>query len=154
MFQNIFPDRRLLIQTIGIAKSGGVIFQGLLDGLSLKELKILRNHEDLLSRLLKISKMSDAELLEIIQEDYNLLSVDLCDGNVWVDTDSLQDNIPEWFNSTHCGWHLDVQAGEFEVWARHFLAQEVRINIWIRYMEHKKKNLVKQEDPVLLGQYL
>ena len=51
---------------------------------------------------------------------------------------------------------LEVVAtsGEFEVWARHFLAQEVRINIWIRYMEHKKKNLVRQEDPVLLGQYL
>ncbi len=154
MFGNIFPDKRVLVQTIGVTKSGGAIFQGLLDGLSVKELKIILRHDDLMSRLLKISKMSDEELLETIQEDYNLLVTDLCEGSLWVATEPLENNIPKWFDSTHCGWYLETEKGEFGVWARHFLAQEVRINIWIRYMEHKKKNLVKQYEPALLAQYL
>lgn len=148
-----FAGKRWLIQSIGVQKSGGNIFQSLLDGLSVKELAILRKHDDLLNRTLVISKMTEAMLLETVKEDYDLNAEEWQTGDVWISTEQIEDQIPDWFKSQHCGWYLSFEQGEFDVWARTFLMQEVRINIWMRYLEHKKKSPPKHEH-VYPGQYL
>ncbi len=148
-----FTGKRWLVQRIGVAKSGGNIFQSLLDGLSLRELVVLREHDDLMERASEIAKMSETTLLETIERDYDLEPQTWQTGEVWVGTEQIEDRIPSWFKSQHCGWYLSFSDGEFDVWARNFLMQEVRINIWIRYLEDQKKNPPKREH-VYPGQYL
>lgn len=144
---NVVGSKRLLIQTLSLGKRGGSVFQVLLDGLSAKELRILRKHEDLSDRVLIISKTPYTTLLNTIKESYGLLVENYHSGGVWISTELLQDSIPDWHKSTHSGWYLTANQGEFEVWARHFLMQEVRINIWLRYVEHKKNSDRREASP-------
>jgi hypothetical protein len=119
-------------------------FQNLLEGLSLKELRILRRYPDLSARVGEIARMTTPELIEALSEDYKLNPIDCHGGDVWITTRKLEDSVPDWFATEHTGWMVSLTDGEFDAWAQHFLMQEVRINIWIRYMEYKKKNPTKQ----------
>lgn len=147
-------NKRWLIQNLGIQATAGSGFQILLDGLSLRELAVLRKHEDLVDRVKEITKMNEAALISTLQEDYDLEVQNLHSGDVWVGTNLIEDNIPDWFESTHCGWYLDLREGEFHKWARELLMQEVRVNIWMRYLEHKKKNPTITVEPIHPGMYL
>jgi hypothetical protein len=141
-------NKRFLIHNLLVQKHEGATFQGLLEALSLKELRILCKHEDLVDRVSEITKMSDQELLEVVKEDYQLEPANCATGDVWLGVENLEDRIPEDFVTRHSGWYLSLKDGEFNVWAKHFLMQEVRINIWIRYLEHKKKNPGKQRKAI------
>lgn len=148
-----FQSKQMLIQSLSLGQRGGHNFQNLLDGLSTKELRILRKHEDLCDRISEITKLTDKALLETLKGDHKLVVENYHDGGIWVGTDPLLGNFPAWHKSTHCGWYLTAKGGEYEDWARNFLMQEVRINIWIRYMEHKKGSN-RQEDLAPSGMHL
>ena len=63
-------------------------------------------------------------------------------GDVWIDiSEDVEKLTPEWITKgqlPYSGWYLTFNGddNEFMPWARNMLLQEVRINGWIRYMEH------------------
>lgn len=118
---------------------GNHIFQDLLDLMSVKEMKILRKHEDLVDRAMEIAKMTEVQLLAELKEGYSLEIEEYANGDLWISTETLEDSIPNWFSSRHCGWFKTRTHGEFADWARSLLIQDVRIAIWERYLEHKKE---------------
>ena len=115
---------------------GDKTFQALLDDFSTKELTILKKHSDLLDKVRWISKLNLVQILAELKDEYDLEIDTYHNGDYFISTEKLEDAIPDWFQSNHCGWFKGP--AEFEVWARSLLVQEVRINIWIRYCEHKK----------------
>lgn len=112
--------------------------QDLLDTLTNKELRILRKHADLRARVLHISKMDTLQIFEELKDVFDLDIEFFNNHDVWISTERVEDAIPEWFDSHHYGWFRSQTSGEFSEWAKNFLLQEVKINIWVRYMEHKK----------------
>jgi hypothetical protein len=128
---------------------GDLIFQGLLDGLSSEELVFLQKNSDLIKRVRAIAEMSVIEILREFREEYDLDVEQQGDGDFWVSTEKLEDAIPDWFPSDHVGWFK--KPGDFQEWAQKFLMQDVRINIWVRYLEHKKKT---QASAACVGMYL
>ena len=114
-------------------------FQNLLDGLSTQEVVILKEHSDLIDKVMGITKMTTIQLEAELRDEYNLEIDRYHSDDVWISTEKLEEVIPDWFITSHCGWFKNSGDGEFEEWARGFLMQEVRMNIWFRYLEHKKK---------------
>ena len=119
------------------------VFNDLLDSLSVKELKILKRHDDLVKRVVEICKLTKMGLLQTIREDYGFDIQNCNNGDVWIEASEVVENLtPKWITKgqlPHCGWYLTFNGddNEFAPWARSMLLQEVRINGWIRYMEHK-----------------
>lgn len=130
-----FQNKRVLAFNMS---GGNQTFQELLDGLSTKEIMTLKKHKDLIERIHDIVQMNEALVLQELREKYRL-DLDLYqNGDVWIGTEQLEDTIPDWFETSHCGWFMNRGEGEFMEWARRFLMQEIRINIWIRYLEDQK----------------
>lgn len=125
-------------------------YQKLLEGLSTKELEILRRYPELIDKLRGISKLTSTQALAELKEEYGLEVDGHMNGDVWISTEKLEEAIPDWFHSDHCGWFKTLQDGEFLDWAKQLLMQEVRINIWIKYLEHKKD----PKPEIFYGQYL
>lgn len=119
------------------------VFNDLLDTLSVKELKILKRQEDLIERVVEICKMTKIVLLKTIREDYGFDVQNCNNGDIWIDASEDVANLtPEWIKKgqlPYSGWYLTFNGddNEFMPWARNMLLQEVRINGWTRYMEHK-----------------
>lgn len=134
---NMYPYHNKRAMAFNMSR-GDKGFQNLLDGLSAKEVIILRKHSDLIDQVRDIVKMTSIQLQAELREEYNLEIDQYHSNDVWVSTEKLEDAIPDWFTTSHCGWFKNSRDGEFEDWARNFLMQEVRMNIWIRYLEHKK----------------
>lgn len=111
-------------------------FQDLVKGLSIKELNILRKHSDLLARVRRLSQLNTVQLMAELQEEYDLEIDSYPNGNHFVGSEKLDAAVPSWVQSSPSRWFQDLS--EFDTWAQEFLMQEVRINIWIRYCEHKK----------------
>ena len=114
-------------------------YQRLLSGFSHKEINILQRHSDLIVRLREISKIDETAAKLELREEYDLEIDEYLSEDCTITTEKLEDAIPKWFSSNHCGWFMNDFDGNFLEWARNFLAQEVRMNIWLRYLEHKKK---------------
>jgi hypothetical protein len=130
-----YANKRAMVYNMGHGDNG---YQTLLDGMSTKEILILKKHPDLIDKVKDITKMTLLQLLAELKDEFNL-EVDQYNSNdQWISTENLEDAIPEWFTTNHCGWFKDSRDDEFLDWARNFLMQEVRINIWLRYLEHKK----------------
>jgi hypothetical protein len=119
------------------------VFNSLLDQLAVKELKVLKRHDDLVARVVEICKLTKMGLLKAIRDDYKFEVQNCQNGDVWVDaSDSVDGLTPDWIDKgqlPHCGWYLTFNGddSEFVPWARNLLLQEVRVNAWMRYMEHK-----------------
>ena len=114
-------------------------YQKLLDGLSSKELEILQKNPDLITRVLEVTKMTEVQVLAELREEYDLEVDSFQTGEYWIGTEKVEDAIPDWFKSSHCGWFLnDTDAGGLVEWAKSFLMQAVRANLWMRYLEHKE----------------
>jgi len=137
MHPNLYPYHNKRALAFNMSQ-GDRTFQDLLDGLSTKEILIMRKHPELLGRVQEICKMTDVQIIAELEDEYDLEIDQYNSENKWVCTEKLEDAIPDWFSTSHCGWFKDARNGEFEEWARDFLMQEVRINIWIKYLEHKK----------------
>ena len=130
-----FPNKRAMVFNMS---HGDVGYQLLLDGLSTKEILILKKHPDLISWVQEITRMTTVQIIAELQDGFNLEVDEYPTGDLWVNTEKLESFIPDWFTTSHCGWYKDARNGEFEEWAKNFLMQEVRINIWLRYLEHKE----------------
>jgi len=114
----------------------------LLEKLSIKEIDILLKHLDLLERVKTIAKMSDMHLDHLISTEYGFRVDSWSDGDYLLSVSELDQRAPNWWQSGHIGWMFEVgNAKQFSKWAKDFLMQEVRINIWMRYIEHKKASL-------------
>ncbi len=119
------------------------VFNDLLDQLGVKELKILKRHDDLIERVVEICKMTKMALLQTIRNNYGFEVQSCNNGDVWIDVDdSVEALSPEWITKgqlPYSGWYLTFNGddNEFVPWARNMLLQEVRTNGWMRYMEHK-----------------
>lgn len=113
--------------------------QELLSLLSNKELRIVAKHQDLQDRVVAISKMTPEELGDTLEKDFQLEVDQWPREEIWIHPRKLQTQIPDWFTSQHVGWEFSSQNDDLPKWARTFLMQEVKINIWIRYIEYKKK---------------
>ena len=137
-------NKGLWLNNLMIGQNGNEVFRRLIEDLSGKELRILRRNQDLIERVTEISRMSVSRMLDTLKEDYSLEIHDCDTGEIWVDASDVNKEFsPEWTKSEHSGWFLEFDArferGEhFDVWATRFLMKEVRINIWLRYMEYKK----------------
>ena len=67
------------------------------------------------------------------------MTVEQEDDNIWLDTKDLEKRVPPALRNTNTGlWWSNAE--EFSLWARNFLLQEIRINILVRYLDHKKKH--------------
>lgn len=137
MYSNTHQDYNKRLLALNMSQ-GNKEFQTLLNLLSTKEILILRKHDELMDKVHEISKMGVQTVLEKLQTEYALDIDHHVNGDVWIGTEQLEDGIPDWFESSHCGWFKSLDK-EFMVWARTFLMQEVRINIWIQYLEHEKE---------------
>lgn len=119
------------------------VFNTLLDQLAVKELKVLKRHDDLVERVIEICKLTKMGMLKTIRDDYKFEVTNCENGDVWIDaSDSCEGLTPDWIKPQqlpHCGWYLSFNGddNEFMPWARNMLLQEVRVNAWMRYMEHK-----------------
>jgi hypothetical protein len=119
------------------------IFNGLLDPLTTRELKIMKKNEDLLNRVIEICKLTKMAMLKHIRDDYGFKIDDCQNGDLWIDaSDACEGLMPAWADQIvlpHTGWYLSFQEDDddFMPWARNLLLQEVRINMWMRYYEHK-----------------
>lgn len=129
------------------------VFNELLDVLSAKELKILKKNEDLITRVTEICKLSKMSMFKHIKTDYGF-KIDNCqNGDVWIDASEVTDPfVPEWIKPkqlVHSGWYLSFSGveNEFMPWARNLLLQEVRVNMWLRYLEHKLEMAANKKNP-------
>lgn len=128
---------------LGLTGANAAVFRKLVADLNSKELVALRRNEDLVARVKEISSMSQEQLVQEISEGYGLEVTSCMNGDVWIGTDALDDFRPDWAVKNRqlpfAGWYLtyEPQDNEFEPWARAFLMQEVRIEVWARYLEKK-----------------
>jgi len=149
---NILANRSTCEDAIArTAKVGGETMKALLKTFSLKELKVIKKYPELVSRIAEIAKYTKIQLKTHLAEKYNINSVQST-GDVWIEAEGLEDLEPEWLvGGKDCrykgilpmsGWYLSYSEPEnaFEPWARNLLLQEVRENLWFRWMEHKTKS--------------
>lgn len=119
------------------------IFNSLLDPLPIRQLRILKKNDDLVERTTEICKMTKMGLLIELRDKYGFEITNCQNGDVWIDGDASNDGLtPDWIEQGQlpfAGWYMKFNGedNEFEPWARNMLFQEVRTNMWIRYMEHK-----------------
>lgn len=119
------------------------IFNTLLDSLGVKELKILKRHDDLIERVSEICKLTKMGLLKTIRNDYKFDIQNCQNGDLWIEAgESIDKLTPDWIKKgqlPYSGWYLTFNGDDnnFSSWARNLLLQEVRFNVWMRYMEYK-----------------
>lgn len=114
----------------------------LLEKLNNDELKILVKYPDLLERVKTIAKMSDFCLDHLIRTNYGFRIDSWAAGDYLLSVSELGQRAPDWCQSEHVGWTFHTgDVPQFCKWARDFLMQEVRINVWMRYIEYKKAAL-------------
>jgi hypothetical protein len=142
-----FANKRAIVFNMAQQNSS---FQKLLEGLSVKELDVLRRYPDLIDRVRDIAKLTEVQAIASLKEDFNLEVDGHLNGDVWIATEKLEEAIPEWFHSDHCGWFKTVKDGELLDFAKNIMMQEVRINICLKYLEHKKD----PKPEIFYGQYL
>ncbi len=128
-----FINKQAMVRNMG---GGNSQYQSLLNGLSAKEIKILRKHPDLIDTVRDITKMTSVQLLAELKEEYKLEVDQYPSQDMFISTERLEECIPDWFSTNHSGWFISG-GDDFQEWARSFLMQEVRINIWIRYLGHR-----------------
>ena len=130
-----YANKRALVYSMS---QGDSEYQRLLNGLSVKEIQILKRHPDLIAKVHEITKFTQVQISAELREEYDLEVDEYLTRDQWIGTEKLEECLPDWFTSVHCGWYISSHDNEFEEWGRNFLMQEVRMNIWLRYLEHKK----------------
>lgn len=116
-----------------------VIFQEMVESLSIKELRILNKNPALINRIKWISLQKNKEELVKIILDYGLETINCQNGDVWIGNKTELDKFsPSWADDSlpYNGYYFNFDK-EFAPWARNFLLQDVRCNIWNKYLEKK-----------------
>lgn len=150
---NFYPyaNRGAIIRNMAARHSYDSEIQRLLHHLNAKELQILQKNLDLVDRVSEVSKLDAKDLSEILTIDYDL-EVEAYTGSIWVSCTDIAKRVPENLANAHTGWWFGEEP-EFIAWARDFLMQDIRINIMLRYIEHKRRE-AKNAGPAQYGMYL
>lgn len=125
--------------TIFNLSEGDAQVQKLLKILPSNELRIIRKHKDLIDRVKAIVNTPVKELVDEIESQFGLVVNRFGAGEIWIDNEGLADAVPSWVDSYHFGWYTDTD--KLSSFCREFLLQEVRTNIYIRYLEFKSLKL-------------
>jgi len=143
--KDLYLNRLAAIKNMSAKYNQNSTLQELLEKLSNKELRLIQKNSDLVDRIYEISKMDMNTASIILEEDF-CLSLDDYEGNsCWVGIEEIEKHLPKWIRYTHVGWALE-EIEEFMSFARDFFLQEVRINLWMRYYEHKKTSKPNQKE--------
>lgn len=129
----------------------------ILDEFGISEIMELKKNKDLLARVKVIIGYSQEELLSILKKDYDLEITDCMNYDVYIGlTDEQEQSIPEWAvkGLPSSGWYFTLHktrdGDNFSSWARDFLLQEVRLELWSRYLKEKSKTLREKEEEYLV----
>lgn len=134
-----FIFRAGAVTTMVTKYGGSKDMRSMLQAFTDKEIDILAKHSDLTDEIYKIAIASAADLEDILRENYDLEPVLWDGGDVLIGLSSeLEKKVPPWMKSNHAGWVVGAENGEFRAWAQHFFLQEVKINLWARYLTHKR----------------
>jgi len=125
-------------------------YEKLLAGLSVQELSILRKYPELQDDAKEIAHLTLDKALWELSEEYDLEIDEYNSQDMFISVEKLEDAVPDWFETSHCGWYKGKDKDELLNWAKELLMQEVRINIWIKYCEYK----VKPKPALSTGMYL
>lgn len=127
----------------------------LLDCFSMKELQILFKHEDLITKVDSIAGMTDEELVRVVKEEYGaeFERFHSEEDTFFVGFDRPLEALPTKYPTIPLGIYLSLKTGELQFWARKLLLHEVRINLWMRYIEHKAES-AKEKRTEEYGQYI
>jgi len=119
--------------------SGDPTLLTMLQALPVNELVVLQKNEDLLERCVEIADMDVRELAPLLRDEYSIELAEFGNGEMWADTGGLDDAVPEWMEgrTRHCGWYIET--AKLLEFGQEFLMQEVRVNIYSRYLEHKSE---------------
>ncbi len=124
-----------------LANGDGEVLR-LLQILPAQELAVIKTNTDLLERIQEIAEIDVVEMLQILQSDFSLDVKPFSNGEMWLGTDNLDDAVPDWFYTQHIGWYLD--AADLLKFGQDFLMGEVRMNIYLRYLEQQAEKVAKE----------
>lgn len=143
-----FIFRASTVSNLVTKYGGSQDMRSMLQAFTDKEINMLARYPDLTDEVYRIAIASMADLEDILREDYGLEPVLWEGGDVLVGVSSeLDKKVPSWMKSSHSGWVLSAENGEFRAWAQHFFLQEVKVNLWSRYLTHKRT--VNKKVPVV-----
>ncbi len=120
------------------SRLGDPLYMGILEGCSGKELRILKKHPDLIAQIKKIAQLDGEEITDRLETEHNLEITGFGQGRICINVERVEEKCPQWLRSDDLGWFKDTANNEFLNWARHFLTQGIRVELWARYVEHKK----------------
>lgn len=120
----------------------------LLKTMSAKELRLLYRHRDLLPRIEELAGLSTADLVSEVETNYGLEIDYLPTGDITINPEEVIEEVffcqLDDYPTAGWGWDIDGGWAELGNWARRFLLQEIKIELWFRYMVHKSKK--RKED--------
>jgi hypothetical protein len=133
----------------------------LLEHLPLRELKVLHKNSDLVDEIIRICKLTKEELVTELRDRRGFSFTSCGNGDLWVDGEPAESLVPKGLSFDGSpggvklpfpGWYLTYLDGpeagnEFVPWARNILLSEIRINLWMRYLEHKVSTTSGAENP-------
>lgn len=136
-----------LIFNAGLGKKfGDPLYKELMRGFSAKELRVLVKHPDLVVAIREIAEADVVDVADRLETDHDLAVDDYTGGRICIGLDRPEEEYPSWIRPEQAGWFKDIAGGEFLEWGRKFLLQGVRVQIWVRYLEHKDKEKNKKAD--------
>jgi hypothetical protein len=135
-------NKAAVIRTLSAQSGYDSEMQELLDTFTTKEIRILRRYPDLIDRIYQISQMTNTSLLEVLDSEHDLRPAVSPAGTAdcWLSLGKLNSRIPLWYPVSHVGLWFDGKEGsDFREFGQFLLLQEVRVNLWMRYIEYKKE---------------
>lgn len=148
----IYINRAGLIRNMMSQYSYNSVLFKLLGGLGSKELLILQNNPDLIDRLYITSKINLTTAKITLEENFSLIMEQFNDSG-WVNTEKIVNNKPDWSKSLHGGWYIEDKTDLIDL-ARDLLVQEIRTNLWMRWIIHQKESKTSINSDTGYGNYL
>lgn len=139
-------NRGIIVANIAITHDAGNDFRKLIDDLTIMELGILKQDEDLIQRVKDILKLDAEGLREHMVKVWGLLAESCQNDDWWIDIENIREQCPKWSRAIIEGHYID--GNDFVDWGQKWLMREVRVNLNIKYIEwlreEKKKKISKE----------
>jgi hypothetical protein len=139
-------NRGIIVANIAITHDAGNDFRKLIDDLTLVELRILKQDEDLIQRVKDILELDAEGIREHMVKVWGLSAESCQNDDWWIDIENIREQCPKWSRAIIEGHYIDGDT--FVKWGQKWLLQEVRVNINIKYIaelrDAKKKKAVKE----------
>ncbi|KKL98057.1 hypothetical protein LCGC14_1828240 [marine sediment metagenome] len=135
-------NKGVIAANIAITHGASNDFRKLIDCLSVEELKILKQDEDLIQQVENVLELDAEGLREHMVKTWGLLVEECQDNDWWFDIEEVRKRCPKWSRAVIEGHY--VEGGNFVTWARQWLMQEIRVNINIKYIK-ELRDAVKEK---------